>query len=384
MEPPGGEPSDETVVAFGKHRGRTFKDVVTAVPDYCKWVLKTSQTSVGQCAAFDLFTRYLQQRPELKQSSSFTANSQQAPLPKPHWPKMTMAAPLMKPPVPGFGVHPYWPHGAFPAPAMPMSPGTSKFLPAEPAACAGDPESKRQKTKHVRIVRTLSSSSYLKLYSATPQKPTAKNCLLAVGTSPDLEDVASGISALPVDDPSALDAYIVKLWAKFKGKDKAKGGVDFYKLLNDAVIDDDEERLKMMMPIARVLNNILVNYFPQRDTVTWRGSQMTQEQFAEISVGANYRVAMFLASSLDFGVAERFVRFEPGRVIVKLCIPRECHNIGYLGIEMFDEQELEYLMPPYTAVGIVSKSRHREYFLLTVRVHKDNKRAPLDLSSILL
>lgn len=254
------------------------------------------------------------------------------------------------------------------------------------AACHEQPEHnhKRQKTTHGPSLRTLSVSAFLKLYMAAPEKPTAQDCLQAIGTSSDLEDVVTALSALPPNDACALDAYVVKLWAILKGKDEKKGGEKFYKFLNNAVIKDDARSLQMMMPIARVLNKILVNYFPPYNVVTWRGSRMTPAQLRNLNVQGHYRVAMFVASSLDFDVAERFVVYEPGKVIVQFQIPQECHNAGFLGVEFFPEQEREYLMPPYTAVEVVGKGTIKEYKLLTVRVYKDNKAAPADLPSILL
>lgn len=259
----------------------------------------------------------------------------------------------------------------------------------EQQAAAQQPSAKRQKVKQGPSLKTLCNSSFLKLYAAAPRKPTAQNCLLALGSSPDFENVVSALSALPVAQPQALDAYVVKLWAILKGRDKEKDGKDFYKLLNDAVIADDEARLRLMMPIARLLTNILVSYYPSTGLVTWRGSQMSLEHLGEMYVGADYRVAMFVASSLDFEVAERFVHFEANRVIVELNIPQECNNAGFLGVEFFPEQEREYLMPPYTAVQVLGKRRHKsifgvQYWILSLRVHKDNMEAPASLESILL
>mmetsp|Transcript_13023 Transcript_13023/g.27081 ORF Transcript_13023/g.27081 Transcript_13023/m.27081 type:complete len:405 (-) Transcript_13023:53-1267(-) len=404
MQPMHVPPSDQEPLTFGKHRGKTLLDVVTSLPDYCRWILKTSRTSKSQCAGFDRFVWYLWHRPEFAQehaelakSQAPASNSPQPPIPKSCLPERPpfpgpphlMAPPPMWPPLPAGGFHACWPPAAFPA--TPMLHGAGQLAPPLPvggptsSACdAAQPDRKRRKHKHGPSLQTLSGSSFLKLYRAAPERPTAEDCLLAIGTSSDLEDVASSLSALPAKDPGALDAYVVKLWAILKGRDKKKGGVDFYKLLNDAVIADDAERLRSMMPIARVLNKILVSYFPSADTVTWRGSRMTLAQLGEMHVGASYRVGMFVASSLDFEVAERFVRFEPDRVIVQLRIPQNCHNAGFLGIEYYPEQEREYLMPPYTAVEIFGKSRIKEYVLLTVRVYRDNKDAPLDLPSILI
>merc|ERR1711972_1018567 len=112
-----------------------------------------------------------------------------------------------------------------------------------------------------------------------------------------------------------------------------------------------------MGPLARVLNCVLVQYNSSLDVTTYRGSQLTMEQFAHIEVGHKYRVGMFVASSLDYGVAESFVVFEKNRVIVELRIPKHCFNAGFLGVEYFSEREREFLMPPYSVVEIEAKGR---------------------------
>lgn len=264
-------------------------------------------------------------------------------------------------------------------------PPPSLLTPA--AALAYEIAAKRQKRTHETsstIRPPLGASAFLGLYAASLVKPTARDCLVAIGSAAALEDVSLALAGLPANDSDALDRYCVKLWAILKGASQEKGGKDFYKLLNDAVIADDPDELRRMMPIARVLNKILVSYFPPTDVVTFRGSQLKEEQLADLQVGSSYRVAMFVASSLDFDVAERFVRFEPGRIIVELSIPKECHNAGFLGVEFYPEQEREYLMPPYTAIQVLGKGQFREYVLLKVRVYKDNKQASLELPSILL
>lgn len=440
-------PSGQDVLSFGKHKGRTYESMARDLPGYCEWILRTNQASKSLCDGFARFAEYLraqsaQPAPKAAMPSQ-PSQAPHAPTPLtaaqyaalPHAATPHVAPPHAAAAVPVAGAAPFFgmpPPGCFygmppwmgPMTAMPRGmgrpplpcwppPWCPPFFPATPLrpqhpaatvrpaasgksskpahfSAAPDLESERKSAKRLKLEneqrrarQTLATSAFLGLYGAAPAKPTARDCLLAVGNSPILEEVTTALSELPADADS-LDRYVVKLWAILTGTAKEKGGIAFYKILNDAVIADDAEQLKLMMPLARVLNKILVSYFPSTDVVTYRGSQMTKSHYSAIHAGTQYRVAMFVASSLDFDVAERFVRFEPERVIIKFLIPEGCNNAGFLGVEFYPEQEREYLMPPYTAIEIMSKSCFREYLLLSVRVCKDNKDSPLDLPSILL
>jgi len=253
--------------------------------------------------------------------------------------------------------------------------------------------------------QSLAKSSFLRLYGEAAKRPSADECHSASLGVPGLEKTAAELCKLMAQNDKALETYAVKLWARLPG---TEGGDYFYKLLNDAVIADDPVRLRPLIPLARVLNNVLNEYRPRSEVKTYRGSRLSLEQFEAIQVGHFYRVAMFVASSERRNVAERFLEHREGdfQVLVEISIPQGCFNAGFLGVEFWKENEHEYLTPPYTVVEIVEKKqaacspilpsgrgvglqkskarRCSGKATLVVRVAKDNMKHRLDLASILL
>lgn len=54
------ECTENTAIGFGKHRGRTFGDVLRADPKYCNWVLTEAKRKPASCSgAFSAFVNFL-------------------------------------------------------------------------------------------------------------------------------------------------------------------------------------------------------------------------------------------------------------------------------------------------------------------------------------
>jgi len=370
---PNGPPDGAETITFGMHKGKTFEHMAQKEPGYCSWILKTSKQQSSTCNGFLRLAQYLQivghQQPQL---AAHVGGHQQPQQAIPLGGHQQQAIPLggQEQPLQAF---PFVQHA-----------GPQRLWGSSVASPAPSPVSRKRSRESAFPTQTLGTSHFLNLYKEAPSRPTVRDCMRAIRDCGYLERVHRDLAKLKSRDSTELRNYAVKLWACLRGCDKKHGGEHFYKLLNNAVIQDDATSLRAMMPLARLLNAVLVKYAAPTDVISYRGSSMTTEQYQDIQVGCTYRVAMFVASSVDRGVAERFVVFEPGRIMVELWIPRRCHNAGYLGVEFWKENEREFLMPPYTVVEAVKKDVAGPYRRLVVRVAYDNKEHDVDMPSILL
>ena len=74
----GTEPTGEEPLTWGRHSGRTMEYVRIADPNYCHWVLMTSETEETVCSGLMRFARYLTTK---EQQAATAASSTQQPTP---------------------------------------------------------------------------------------------------------------------------------------------------------------------------------------------------------------------------------------------------------------------------------------------------------------
>ena len=135
---------------------------------------------------------------------------------------------------------------------------------------------------------------------------------------------------------------------------------------------DDEKELEKWMPFIRALNSELTMKKQSR-MICYRGSKMSLKDFSIFKKDFVYRIPYYIATSTDKNIAENWPK---QNYLIQFNIPKDCPNaasIKHLSKYPFEE---EVLMPPYTAVRVVSKSEK----LLIVDV-LDNYYAPKEASA---
>lgn len=135
------------------------------------------------------------------------------------------------------------------------------------------------------------------------------------------------------------------------------------------------------MPLIRCLTDRIGDSCSKKTVVTFRGSWLSLQQYNAIGIGLWYRVPIFIASSKSLATARDFAS-KHNPVFIRLKIPPECYNAGNLNGENEDEQE--YLLPPYTAVYVREKFHDSDGRWIVVDVAQDNKNTLMSLPSILL
>ena len=55
-----GPPRGSHVVLFGRHMGKTYKEVYQNNPDYCEWVIRTANTETNPSPGFTKFARWIE------------------------------------------------------------------------------------------------------------------------------------------------------------------------------------------------------------------------------------------------------------------------------------------------------------------------------------
>jgi len=331
------------LLKFGKYRGLTFDEVFEMDSGYCRWVLRITECGRNGCRSLRRFACYL-----CGPHSRFSLSL----------PTLTTLPP-------------------------PPPPALTRLEPTHPPPSISRPSPKKRKRDPVFPAQIFRVSAFLELYSRRSPRPTSLDCYYALRGNYALEGAATDFARLPPGDIDALNRYSIKLWVCLRGREKDRGGIEFYKILNDAVIADDVRALRPLIPIARVLTSIITDSSLPHEVTTYRGSRMSVEQFEALLVGREYRVAMFVASSVQLRVAQRFASDGAG-IIVEFRIPTACCNAGFLGVEHLKQDECEFLMAPYSVVEIEKKTTHGTFWRLTVRVAKDKREHSLGLESILL
>lgn len=124
--------------------------------------------------------------------------------------------------------------------------------------------------------------------------------------------------------------------------------------LNRVLLADEEEQLKVWMPLIRLLTEYVgrpeLAPCGSQAFTAWRGSKLTHRQVNNLCEGEVVRAPMFLAASANRHLAEVFQDF----YLVQLRIPPACRNAAIvregLGID-------EVVLPPYTPLRVIEIGR---------------------------
>ena len=180
--------------------------------------------------------------------------------------------------------------------------------------------------------------------------------------------------------------------------------VEFCSIINKSILSDNDELLTAVVPIVRSLNHLCVvrtrsdgelTAFP-KDGVLWRGGGFDEAHRAFFTVGKQYRVPAFLASSFSEEVTKNFLYRAAvfgGRSCVKWRIhvdrrgetdfTHKCKNANYVKHSHI-ASESEYLFAPYsvfTVREVVWSARpdDRTPHRIVLEAITDNRDAPPDL-----
>ncbi|KAL3928708.1 MAG: hypothetical protein SGPRY_002276 [Prymnesium sp.] len=124
--------------------------------------------------------------------------------------------------------------------------------------------------------------------------------------------------------------------------------------------------------------------------VTWRGTALPWAHLSFFSEGREFRTNMFLATSFDRDVAERFMMMQyldnpqNGRALWEFEFEeKNCCHVNFIGEESVVRDEKEFLLTPYTALTVKkcyeSSNLDVQPHRIIISVAPDNKQQPEDL-----
>jgi len=142
----------------------------------------------------------------------------------------------------------------------------------------------------------------------------------------------------------------VRLWS-------ADGGHKMYHLVQEALIDDNYEKLQYWIWFIRATNLWIVGHPGSSRMVTWRGSKVSESQVAKLHEGVIYRAPLYLATSLHESVSHNFkstyqVKFNIPAYSLNACPMRD--------LSQFPGEE-EVLLPPYTRLLLKRKDTVKKF-----------------------
>eukprot|EP00662_Eupelagonemidae_sp_cell21_P044538 gene44538-22876_t len=145
----------------------------------------------------------------------------------------------------------------------------------------------------------------------------------------------------------------VALWTS---DDLGRGARPVFQELNEVLVHDDPRMLCEWMWLVRIASEYIQRPSNRlrADTITWRGSQLSQEQAASLRTGEVIRPPMFVSTSTSRDVAVSFRDKHGAPYLVRCRITRGCPNACSLRAVSEYNDELEVLLPPYTPVRIVA------------------------------
>lgn len=132
-----------------------------------------------------------------------------------------------------------------------------------------------------------------------------------------------------------------------------------YKQMNDVIIHE-RDNLPSWMPLIVKLIFVIRRSSFDAATTTYRGSKLSAAQMETYTVGSSTALGMFVASSLDESVAQRFATDSAGNPtgpVIEFRIPAGCtHAMVVPNSNSFFKDEQEVLIAPYTLVKCLSKT----------------------------
>eukprot|EP00930_Biecheleria_cincta_P068728 TRINITY_DN5651_c0_g1_i2.p1 TRINITY_DN5651_c0_g1~~TRINITY_DN5651_c0_g1_i2.p1 ORF type:complete len:1468 (+),score=263.47 TRINITY_DN5651_c0_g1_i2:68-4471(+) len=166
------------------------------------------------------------------------------------------------------------------------------------------------------------------------------------------------LKKLPAND---IHKLAVLFWTTYCELD----GSELCSLINFSIREDTPPSIEKVVSVCRIINKFIVSKRSSEipwpaDFKTYRGLGMPREHFSFFKKGKVYRAPMYVASSGQRKVAERFMRKhgkgEMCRVMITIEFDkaRKCGHVSYLESITSCKGEEEFLMPPYSGFRVIS------------------------------
>jgi len=183
-------------------------------------------------------------------------------------------------------------------------------------------------------------------------------------------------------DETDADKLAVLLWS---ATERSTDDREFCSYLNQCLRADKDPPLRHAAVFACQLNKSLVGNFGGRAkaagldkgtwpcgpdaefgistkaNATWRGTALPSKHLGFFTVGQQFRTNMFLATSFDRDVAERFMTMQysenpqDGRALWEFQFEeKNCCHVNFIGDGSAVQDEKEFLLTPYTALKVKS------------------------------
>ena len=165
------------------------------------------------------------------------------------------------------------------------------------------------------------------------------------------------------------------------------------RLVQRAILADDEEALERLMPYIKCLNAFILDEkgLLARKTVTHRTSRMTKAQADSIQVGDKYRLGMYVATATRRSAVDELREWQEGEMGGRelkytwvFTIPKGCRQAAKISDVSAYADEDEVLLVPYSAILVTGKSFDEETGMIQVdaKVLPDSYDEPLDLLTV--
>jgi len=163
-----------------------------------------------------------------------------------------------------------------------------------------------------------------------------------------------------------VPAAAMRIWTSAQTTKEIK--TEFCSILNSLIRNDNEGQMESVVKYCRSLNSLLVNRRSDKawDEIKWpddnklyRGGGFPDHHKSFFQEGKKFRVPMFLATSGDKDVAERFCEraydkgFSPVRWTFHLDKKRKCKHVCYVDRNNIPG-ESEFLFVPYSCFTVKS------------------------------
>jgi len=165
------------------------------------------------------------------------------------------------------------------------------------------------------------------------------------------------------------------------------------RLVQRAILADDEEALERLMPYIKCLNAFILDEkgLLARKTVTHRTSRMTKAQADSIQVGDKYRLGMYVATATRRSAVDELREWQEGEMGGRelkytwvFTIPKGCRQATKISSVSHYAKEHEVLLVPFSAILVTGKTLDRDSGMVEISadVLEDSnvlEDSPLDL-----
>ncbi|CAE7460754.1 unnamed protein product [Symbiodinium sp. CCMP2592] len=160
------------------------------------------------------------------------------------------------------------------------------------------------------------------------------------------------------------------------------GGREVCSYINEIIREDQEYKVKTLLPLVRTINELLVQEVlvkaPKNHT-TYRGSRIPHDSLKFFQAKRQYRVNMFLATSDDKRKAQEFAEGAEGTEVPTLFHvhwhkDNGCIHVNYLEHITAVKSEREYLFPPYSTFTVMQMAKKQgRFYVIHIFAEPDNK-----------